>query len=83
MEKKHWIERAQQCLQECLAPVPHEVSELDWKVRLSENKERLIEHLIASANHSDGAFLVFGVAGREYVLDRALRRLEVAQLTRR
>lgn len=62
MGKKHWIESAQQCLEECLAPVPHEVNELDWKVRLSENKERLIEHLIASANHPDGACLVFGVA---------------------
>jgi ATP-dependent DNA helicase RecG len=62
MGKKHWIETAQECLEECLAPVPHEVNELDWKVRLSENKERLIEHLIASANHPDGACLVFGVA---------------------
>jgi ATP-dependent DNA helicase RecG len=62
MGKKHWIESAQQSLEECLVPVPHEVNELDWKIRLSENKERLIEHLIASANHPDGACLVFGVA---------------------
>ena len=53
MGKKHWIESAEQCLEECLVPVPHEVNELDWKVRLSENRERLIEHLIASANHPD------------------------------
>lgn len=33
-----------------------------WKVSLSEHKERLAEHLIASANHPDGACLVFGVA---------------------
>jgi hypothetical protein len=46
MAKKHWIEDASQCLEECLVPVPHEVNELDWKVRLSENEERLIEHFI-------------------------------------
>jgi len=62
MAKKHWIEDATECLEECLVPVPHEVNELDWKVGLSENKERLIEHLIASANHPDGACLVFGLA---------------------
>jgi predicted HTH transcriptional regulator len=62
MGKKHWIEDARQRLEESLAPVPHEVNELDWKVRLSEHKERLAEHLIASANHPDGACLVFGVA---------------------
>jgi ATP-dependent DNA helicase RecG len=62
MEKKQWIEDARERLEESLAPVPHEVNELDWKVRLSEHKERLIEHLIASANHPDGACLVFGVA---------------------
>jgi hypothetical protein len=46
MGTKHWIEHAQRCLEECLAPVPHEVNELDWEVCLSEKKERLIEHLI-------------------------------------
>lgn len=43
-------------------PVPHELNELDWKVGLSEHKDRLVEHLIASANHPDGACLVFGIA---------------------
>lgn len=61
MAKKHWLESAQECWEECLVPVPHEVNELDWKIRLSENKERLIEHLIASANHPDGGCLVFGL----------------------
>lgn len=79
MGKRHWIERAQECLEECLAPVPHEVNELDWKVRLSENKERLVEHLIASANHADGACLVFGIGddGRPLGIDTE----EVAQIS--
>ena len=62
MGKKHWIEDAQQCLEESLVPVPHELNELDWKVRLSEHKDRLTEHLIASANHPDGGCLVFGIS---------------------
>ncbi len=44
MGKKHWIEGAQQRLEESLVPVPHEVNELDWKARLSDQKERLAEH---------------------------------------
>jgi predicted HTH transcriptional regulator len=35
---------------------------LDWKVNLSDNKDRLTEHLIAFANHPNGGFLVYGVA---------------------
>jgi GTPase len=42
--------------------VPHEVNELDWKIRLSEHKDRLIEHLIATANHPNGGCLVVGVS---------------------
>lgn len=64
---KHWVSHAQTVLQACLKPVPHEVNELDWKAQLSDNKERLIEHLIAFANHPQGGFLVFGIrsAGAE------------------
>jgi len=62
MGNKQWIDDARQRLEECLEPVPHELNELDWKVCLSEHKERLTEHLIASANHPDGACLVFGMA---------------------
>lgn len=62
MAKKHWIEAAERCLEESLDVVPHEMNELDWKVRLSEHKDRLAEHLIASANHPNGGCLVFGVA---------------------
>ena len=50
-----------QSLAESLAPVPHEVNELDWKTRLSENSARLAEHLMAFANKPGGGTLVFGV----------------------
>jgi ATP-dependent DNA helicase RecG len=58
---KHWITQALNWLTQSLEPVPHELNELDWKASLTGNKERLIEHLIAFANHPNGGFLVFGV----------------------
>lgn len=58
---KHWIADATQALRESLAPVPHETNEIDWKVRLSDKKDRLTEHLIAFANHPNGGYLAFGV----------------------
>lgn len=62
MATKHWITTALRCLEGSLNPVPHELNELDWKVGLSDHKDRLIEHLIAFANHPNGGYLVFGVA---------------------
>lgn len=58
---KHWIPQAINWLTQSLEPVPHELNELDWKAALTSNKERLVEHLIAFANHPNGGFLVFGV----------------------
>lgn len=59
---KHWIAQAVTWLSSSREPVPHELNELDWKVVLTDNKERLVEHLIAFANHPNGGFLVYGVA---------------------
>ena len=59
---KHWITQAVSWLHASREPVPHEINELDWKSALSSNKERLVEHLIAFANHPNGGCLVFGVA---------------------
>lgn len=62
MATKLWVSDALQALNESLAPIPHELNELDWKARLSDDKERLAEHLMAFANHANGGYLVFGVA---------------------
>ena len=62
MTSKHWIAGALTCLEQSLSPVPHETNEIDWKVKLTDKKERLTEHLIAFSNHPNGGFLVFGVA---------------------
>ena len=62
MVDKHWIAAVLQSLEQSLAPVPHEVNELDWKVNLSVHKDRLAEHMMAFANHPNGGSFVFGVA---------------------
>jgi ATP-dependent DNA helicase RecG len=59
---KHWIEQALLWLKSSIEPVPHEINEMDWKIALSENKERLTEHLIAFANYPNGGYLAYGVA---------------------
>lgn len=62
MTNKYWIASVLNVLEQSLRPVPHEVNELDWKANLSEDKDRLAEHLMAFANYPDGGSLVFGVA---------------------
>ncbi len=59
---KHWIAQAVASLHASREPIPHEINELDWKARLSDNRERMAEHLIAFANNPNGGNLVFGVA---------------------
>ena len=54
---KHWVVQAIALLKSSRDPVPHEINELDWKLSLSGNKERLIEHLIAFSNCPHGGSL--------------------------
>lgn len=79
MTSKHWITRALLCLEESLSPVPHESNEIDWKVNLSDRKERLSEHLMAFANHANGGFLVFGVGDADAHLE-AMNQETVAEI---
>lgn len=58
---KHWVASAVELLKSSLAPIPHEINELDWKAGLSPNNERLKEHLMAFANHPGGGYLIFGI----------------------
>lgn len=61
MTRKNWVAEALDWLADSLEPVPHEINELDWKVAITDHKDRLIEHLIAFANYPNGGCLVFGV----------------------
>lgn len=63
--RKHWVEQARASLKSSLKPVPHEINEMDWKVALSENKDRVVEHLIAFANHPNGGFLTYGIEDKD------------------
>jgi hypothetical protein len=62
MATKHWVKAAVRSLEESLSPTPHEVNEIDWKAHLSNQKDRLAEHLMAFANHSHGGCLAFGIS---------------------
>ncbi len=48
-------------LEQSLKPVPQELNELDWKGGLSDDKERLAQHICAFSNVVGGGILVFGV----------------------
>lgn len=78
MTDKRWIAGVLDGLAQSLRPVPHEVNELDWKARLSDQRDRLAEHLMAFANHPNGGSLVFGVANSGELV--GIGQAEVAQI---
>jgi ATP-dependent DNA helicase RecG len=57
----NWEKIAIDFLNKSLKPVPSELNEIDWKEHLSDNTERLSQHLSAFANTAGGGFLVFGI----------------------
>lgn len=70
---KHWLKQPVALLQASRDPVPHETNEIDWKVDLSGNKERLIEHfehLIAFANLATMRELARDAIGTLYEHDK-------------
>lgn len=79
MASKHWISGALHSLEESLSPVPHESNEIDWKVSLSDRKDRLAEHLMAFANYPNGGFLAFGVGDADAHLE-AISQKSVAEI---
>lgn len=59
---KKWEDKAKELLKNTLSPLPHEMNEIDWKVDISENGEKVARHLSAFSNYSGGGFLVFGIS---------------------
>lgn len=57
----NWKERAIILLDKSLNPVPQELNEIDWKGGLSDDKDRLAQHICAFSNLTGGGVLVFGV----------------------
>jgi predicted HTH transcriptional regulator len=80
---KPWLERAASLLESSLAPPEQECNELDWKLALSENKARLVEHLCAFANYAGGGCLVFGLSSDALLAGITIQSIEqiINQLT--
>lgn len=57
----NWKEKAILLLEKSLKPVPQELNEIDWKGGLSDDKERLAQHICAFSNLTGGGVLVYGV----------------------
>jgi len=62
MSHANWHARALAALERSLSPVPSERNEIDWKSALSENTDKLAQHLSAFSNSDDGGYLAFGIA---------------------
>lgn len=58
---KNWENRALALLNKSLYPIPTELNELDWKTDISNNSERLAQHLSAFAQLNGGGFLIYGI----------------------
>ena len=58
---KIWEKEAIDWLEKSIKPFPQELNEIDWKLDLSPNTDRLAQHLSAFSNYDGGGFLVFGV----------------------
>ncbi len=57
----NWKDKAITLLDKSLNPVPQELNEIDWKGGLSDDKERLAQHICAFSNLVGGGILVYGV----------------------
>ena len=67
---KIWEKEAIDWLEKSIKPFPQELNEIDWKLALSPNTDRLAQHLSAFSNYDGGGFLVFGVeAGKIIGID--------------
>jgi len=58
---KNWINTAIAYLDKSLGKIPSELNEIDWKIMLSPNNDKLCKHIAAFANLPGGGFLAFGV----------------------
>ncbi len=60
----NWKIRALEYLEKSLGKIPVEYDELDWKLDLSPNKNKLCRHISAFANQPGGGFLAFGIENK-------------------
>ena len=58
---KAWIEKALSYLDKSLGKIASELNEIDWKITLSPNNDKLCKHISAFANLPGGGYLAFGI----------------------
>src|SRR5574343_657062 len=58
---KNWKDNALFYLDKSLSKIPCELNEIDWKLNLSPNSEKLCKHISAFSNLPGGGFLAFGI----------------------
>ena len=73
----NWQEKALILLDKSLKPVPQELNEIDWKGGLSDDKERLAQHICAFSNLLGGGVLVYGVNNDASFVDLAQEKIEL------
>lgn len=58
---KSWIALDLKYFDKSLGIIPSEINEIDWKIPLSPNNDKLCKHISALANLPGGGFLAFGI----------------------
>ena len=72
-----WKEKAIKLLDKSLKPVPQELNEIDWKGGLSDDKERLAQHICAFSNLLGGGILVYGVNNDASLVEMTQEQIEL------
>lgn len=71
-----WQEKAIVLLEQSLYPIPQELNGIDWKSGLSENTDRLAQHICAFSNLSGGGVLAFGIDNSGEFLELSQENIE-------
>lgn len=72
-----WQDIATQLLSKSLNPIPIELNELDWKADISDNGNRLAQHISAFANYPGGGFLAFGIDNNGQSVDLCKEKMDI------
>lgn len=72
----NWQEKAISQLKTSMYPIPQELNELDWKGGLSNDNDRLAQHICAFANLVGGGTMVFGINNNATLLELSQEQIE-------
>lgn len=72
-----WKDIAIQLLSKSVKPIPIELNELDWKTDISDNGNRVAQHISAFANYPGGGFLAFGIDNNGQSVDLCKENMDI------